>query len=39
MPRRCVKPDKKTIKHAKSSLKSDGRKNHATKLDGIEIKD
>jgi pentatricopeptide repeat protein len=39
MPRRCVKPDKKTFMHAQSSLKSNGMKKHAAKLSGIEIKD
>jgi pentatricopeptide repeat protein len=39
MPLRCVKPDKKTIKHAQSSLRSKGWKNHAAKLDGVEIKE
>jgi pentatricopeptide repeat protein len=37
MPLRCVKPDKKTIRNAKSSLQSYGMKKHAAKLDGLEI--
>jgi pentatricopeptide repeat protein len=39
MPLRCVKPDKVTIRNAKSSLRSYGMKKHAAKLDGIEIKE
>jgi pentatricopeptide repeat protein len=38
MPLRCVKPDKKTIMNAKSSLRSNGWKRHAAKLHGVEIK-
>jgi pentatricopeptide repeat protein len=38
MPQRCVKPDKKTIKHAIMCLKNHGWKKHAAKLEGIETK-
>jgi pentatricopeptide repeat protein len=39
MPMRCVKPDKKTIKHAKICLRSYGWKRQAAKLEGVEIKE
>jgi pentatricopeptide repeat protein len=39
MPMRCVKPDKVTIRNAKSSLRSNGWKRHAAKLHGVEIKE
>jgi pentatricopeptide repeat protein len=39
MPLRCVKPDKVTIRNAKSSLRSNGMKKHAAKLDGVEVKE
>jgi pentatricopeptide repeat protein len=35
MPRRCVRPDKKTLANAKECLKSNGWKNHVSELDSV----
>jgi hypothetical protein len=37
MPLRCVRPDEKTIKNARSCLVNNGCKKQAAMLDGIEI--